>query len=118
MQQQLDPSIDLIVPSPRPPSLLSFLGLMSQDWAHYDERKMKLLAKAQPDPSTFAYEKATNQVCVRHGAPANPECAGDLGAILYPPDKSQQQQQQQGGGGYNRYANVWAQGVNRLRGAV
>ena len=88
---------------------------MSQDWAHYDERKMKLLAKAQPDPSIFTFDKATNQVCVRHGAPANPECAGDLGAILYPPDKSQQQQ---GGGGYNLFANVWAQGMNRLRGAV
>ena len=88
---------------------------MSQDWAHYDQRKMKLLSRAQPDPSIFTFDKATNQVCIRHGAPANPQCAGDLDAILYPPDKSQQQQE--GGGGYNRFANVWAQGVNRLRGA-
>lgn len=51
---------------------------MSQDWSHFDERKMALLEKVQPNPSKFTYEKATDMVCVRHGAPPNPQCADDL----------------------------------------
>lgn len=49
-------------------------GLMSQDWQHYDERKMKLLDSVQPNPSAFTYNGQTNTVCIKHGEAPRPEC--------------------------------------------
>jgi len=82
---------------------------MSQDWSHFDERKMALLGKVQPNPSKFTYEKATDMVCVRHGAPPNPQCADDLAHILKTPDTQQDQDN-----GYLR--NAWPFRATGLRG--
>ncbi|GAB5033405.1 cellulase 2 [Nannochloropsis oceanica] len=84
-------------------------GLMSPDWSHFDPFKMNLLGKVQPDPSTFTFDKASNQVCIRHGAPPNPQCASNIDAVA-----SRQPSQV----GYdNPLTNAWS-AVNRLRGST